>query len=333
MPPTENRYLDNPIDQSNENNFGNNLLFPPENDNHPPSSPPSEPEVLIVPDQDTEHCSHTQGNLPVLPPQWYDDDTPRCGTRQQMVGSHPDSIYGDRTPINLQRDNLRRRVSNQPDSSHAPPKQPTQNPIPGFSHALPPSHQTTTDADDDTGEDPVETSGQVCLNCLVWEGGVIFIAFLLNKAVPLAADQLVFYKDIAILPSQLREQWKKACQEELEALCKCKVFELADLPPGCKAIKNCWVFTTKSGGCKKARLVAKGFFQVEGIDFDQIFSPVVWYKSVCLLLVAAALEWWYIKGLNVKSAFLYRHLDEEIYIEQPEGFKIHGQEQKVLHLC
>jgi len=89
---------------------------------------------------------------------------------------------------------------------------------------------------------------------------------------------------------------------------------------------------TKSDGHKKARLVAKGFSQVEGIDFDQIFSPVVQYESIHLLLAAAALEQWYIEGLNVKSAFLYRHLDEEIYMEQLEGFKIHGQERKVLHL-
>ena len=68
----------------------------------------------------------------------------------------------------------------------------------------------------------MSTSGQVHLNCLVQEGGVEFIAFLLNKVVLLAADQPVFYKDIARLPSQLREQWKKACQEELEALHKCK---------------------------------------------------------------------------------------------------------------
>jgi len=178
----------------------------------------------------------------------------------------------------------------------------------------------------------VDTLGQVHLNCLVQEGGVEFIAFLLNKAVPMASDQLVFYKDIARLPSQLWEQWKKACQEELEALRKHKVFELADLPKGCKAIKNRWVFTTKSDGCKKARLVAKGFFQIEGIDFDQIFSPVVRYESICLLLVAAVLEGWHIEGLDVKSAFLYGQLDEEIYMEQPKGFKIHSQERKVLRL-
>jgi len=75
-----------------------------------------------------------------------------------------------------------------------------------------------------------------------------------------------------------------------------------------------------------------GFSQIEGIDFNQIFSPVVRYESICLLLAAAALEGWHIEGLNVKSAFLYRQFDEEIYMEQPEGFKFHGQERKVLCL-
>jgi len=249
-----------------------------------------------------------------------------------MVKSHSDSVYGNRTPVNLQRDNLCRKADNQPGSSYAPSKQPTQNPIPGSSHALPPLHQTTTDADDNTGEDPVDTLGQVHLNHLVQEGGVEFLVFLLNKVVPMASDQSVFYKDIARLPSQLWEQWKKACQKELEALHKCKVFELANLPKDCKAIKNHWVFITKSNGRKKARLVAKGFSQIKGIDFDHIFSPVVWYESIHLLLVVPALENWHIEGLDVKSAFLYGQLDEEIYMDQPEGFKVHVQEWKVLCL-
>jgi len=80
-PPTENRYPDDPIDQSDDN-FGNQPPFPMKNDDHPPSSPPSEPEVPDVPDQDTEHPLHTQGNPPVPPPQWHNEDTPRHGTRQ-----------------------------------------------------------------------------------------------------------------------------------------------------------------------------------------------------------------------------------------------------------
>jgi hypothetical protein len=50
------------------------------------------------------------------------------------------------------------------------------------------------------------------------------------------------------------------------------------------------------------------------------------------MFALAALNGWHISGLNVKTAFLYGKLDEEIYMEQPEGFKIKGQERKVLHL-
>ena len=88
----------------------------------------------------------------------------------------------------------------------------------------------------------------------------------------------------------------------------------------------------KSDGCKKARLVAKGFSQVEELDFDQVFSPVMRFETVRLMLALATLENWYITGLNVQSAYLYGKLDEEIYMEQPKGFAVPRQEHKVLHL-
>jgi len=90
--------------------------------------------------------------------------------------------------------------------------------------------------------------------------------------------------------------------------------------------------TIKSDGRKRARLVAKGFSQVEGLDYDEIFSPVVRFESVCLLFALAALENWHMTTLDIKTAFLYEQLDEEIYMEQPEGFKVKGQEFKVLCL-
>ena len=58
----------------------------------------------------------------------------------------------------------------------------------------------------------------------------------------------------------------------------------------------------------------------------------MYFETVQLMLGLAALEVWYISQLDVKSAYLYGKLDKEIYIEQPEGFKIPGQENKVLHL-
>ena len=68
------------------------------------------------------------------------------------------------------------------------------------------------------------------------------------------------------------------------------------------------------------------------MDFDQIFSPVVRFETVRLMLALSALENWHITGLDVRNAYLYGELDEEIYMDQPEGFKLKGQEHMVLRL-
>ena len=57
--------------------------------------------------------------------------------------------------------------------------------------------------------------------------------------------------------------------------------------------------------------MAKGFSQIEGPDYDQIFSPVVCFETVCLMLALAALEDWHISGVDVKNAYLYVKLDVE----------------------
>jgi hypothetical protein len=128
------------------------------------------------------------------------------------------------------------------------------------------------------------------------------------------------------------DEWVKAYQYEIDALSKNDMWDLVNLPPGRKAVKSKWVHKIKSDGRYRARLVAKGFTQIPGIDFDETFSPVARFESLRLLLALAALEDWEIHQLDVKSAFLNGVLDEEIYMEQPQGFIIPGQEHKVCRL-
>ena len=74
------------------------------------------------------------------------------------------------------------------------------------------------------------------------------------------------------------------------------------------------------------------YSQIEGLDYDQVFSPVVRFETVRLILALAALEDMHVSGLDIRNAYLYGKLDEEIYMEQPEGFKVPGQEHKVYRL-
>ena len=94
-------------------------------------------------------------------------------------------------------------------------------------------------------------------------------------------------------PEAAWKEWKAACYEEIESLDKCDVFELTNLSKGRKTIGCRWVFDVKGDGCKKARLVAQGFLQVEGVDYNKLFSPVVRFESVHLMLALAALHNWY----------------------------------------
>lgn len=82
----------------------------------------------------------------------------------------------------------------------------------------------------------------------------------------------------------------------------------------------------------KARLVAKGFRQREGINYFDTFAPVAHYESIRTLLAIAAKRDYEIMKFDVKTAFLNGELQEEIYIEQPPGYKDKNQPNAVLRL-
>ena len=68
------------------------------------------------------------------------------------------------------------------------------------------------------------------------------------------------------------------------------------------------------------------------MDYDQVFSPVVHFKTVRLIISMAVLENWVAYGLNIHNTYLYSELDKEIYMEQPEGFLVPGKTKHVLRL-
>jgi hypothetical protein len=97
-------------------------------------------------------------------------------------------------------------------------------------------------------------------------------------------------------------------------------------------VKCKWVYVIKPDGRYKAHRIAKGFTQIEGIDFQETFSPVARYEAICFLLAHTALKDWELKAMDIKTAFLYGELNEEIYMEQPEGFAKREQENQVCRL-
>ena len=125
-------------------------------------------------------------------------------------------------------------------------------------------------------------------------------------------------------------QWKEAIEEEIGSLHKNQTWELVRLSKGNKAIECKWVYTKKEGIPVKnnirfkARLVAKGYAQKEGINFNVVFPPVVKHPSIRILLALVAQFDLELAQLNVKTAFSYGDLEEEIYMSQPNGFKVAG---------
>jgi hypothetical protein len=82
------------------------------------------------------------------------------------------------------------------------------------------------------------------------------------------------------------------------------IFKLIDKPKGKYVVKNHWVFNVKSDSCKQVQLVMHGFSQIERVNFDQIFSPVVCYETVQLVCTLAILKKWHMSILDVRNTYL-----------------------------
>ncbi|KAJ9556204.1 LOW QUALITY PROTEIN: hypothetical protein OSB04_010818 [Centaurea solstitialis] len=119
--------------------------------------------------------------------------------------------------------------------------------------------------------------------------------------------------------------WVLAMQEELAEFERNKVWRLVTRPWGKSIIGLKWIFRNKKDENdliirNKARLVAKGYRQQEGIDYDETFAPVARIEAIRIFLAYAAHKNMTVYQMDVKCAFLNGVLQEEVYVEQPEGF-------------
>ena len=123
-------------------------------------------------------------------------------------------------------------------------------------------------------------------------------------------------------------------QEELLQFKLQKVWVLVDLPHGAKVIGTKWVFRNKRDERgvvvrNKARLVGQGYRQEEGIDYDEVFALVARIEAIRLFLAYASYMGFTVYQMDVKSAFLYGTITEEVYVFQPPGFVDHNHPNKV----
>lgn len=117
---------------------------------------------------------------------------------------------------------------------------------------------------------------------------------------------------------------------EMEFIRKTDIWTLVDLPRECRVIWAIWVLKTKLKVDEtvehyKAWIVMKDHTQQEGVDFKEIFSPIIWMITICLILVVRVCIDLELHQMNVKIAFINSELEENIYMNQPKCFVEKGR--------
>nr|GEX12592.1 hypothetical protein [Tanacetum cinerariifolium] len=140
---------------------------------------------------------------------------------------------------------------------------------------------------------------------------------IINKDHPV--EQII--RDIHSSP-QTRRMTKNVTDHEP----KKQVWTLVDLPYGKREIRTKWIYKNKKDDRgivvrNKTRLVAQGYTQEEGIDYDEVFALVARIEAIRLFLAYASFKDFVMYQMDVKSAFLYGKIKEEVYVSQPPGFK------------
>lgn len=131
------------------------------------------------------------------------------------------------------------------------------------------------------------------------------------------------------------KEWKNAMLEEYQSVMKNDVWEIVPRLKDKLVVTSKWVYKIKhvvdgSIDKYKARFVTRGFSQKEGIDFEENFAPIAKYTTIRYLISIAETMGRNILKMDVKIVVLNGTIDAEVYMEQPQGFKVHFKE---IHVC
>lgn len=195
-----------------------------------------------------------------------------------------------------------------------PPPQPPCDEENNESEVSHPSYSELTQQSAETGNSDESSSerGTVVETAKVVIGNV-------DRDVPQTYQQAIEAED------QL--QWREAIQSEIKAHHANGTWQTVAKPKNVRMLSTKWVFALKRDAegnitQHKARLVARGFEQRQGVDFDQTFAPVARLDSIRTLLAIAACKKWHLLQFDVSTAFLNGTIDEDVYIEPPQGLNM-----------
>ena len=150
------------------------------------------------------------------------------------------------------------------------------------------------------------------------------------------------YKLVVGIPKSFEEamsgpdakQWKYAMEDEMKSLKSNDTYSITQIPEGRQSVGGRWVYALKEGPDGniryKARYVAKGYSQKEGVDYYETFSPTARMTSLRIMMQLAAEYNLCVHQLDVKTAYLNAPIDCEIYVEQPEGFRVNDSDKDLV---
>ncbi|KAJ0532224.1 putative RNA-directed DNA polymerase [Helianthus annuus] len=147
----------------------------------------------------------------------------------------------------------------------------------------------------------------------------------------------VFQDPVTFEEAVKNNNWRKAMDIEIEAIQRNQTWELVELPKEAKCIGVKWIYKTKLNergevDKHKARLVAKGYCQEFGVDYVEVYAPVARMDTIRMMIAFAAQRGWNILQMDVKSAFLHGALQEDVYVQQPQGYVVKNEKHKVYKL-